>query len=368
MATIQCPACHKENEQANTICCSCGESLIQTEDKKGMFKFPKDTRLLFVIALIVIGSLILVWSNYSNKRNITLVNESIQYSKDLVSQGDYEEAVKILEDAANIKKTKELEEALSLANTLIKSDNSFRNGLGLLKENKFRMALDEFEKVIDEDTKNHPSIDAYVKQATNSLAAETLSMAKDFYAVGDYKQAYLELLSAIYLSPSLKEAEQLKGIYEQAKNNQEEQERLEAVKRERELNLEQMKKYEYGLGAVGIAVGETKTSSRVDGDFGFYHYVINPQNEQYLWLWIGANNKGTSTVHVNPNDFRVTSPNGYTANYNEASFDVKYLDATNIPPNSYIAGWLIFLVPKADNYVLHYNGLGGAVTKEIILG
>lgn len=316
------------------------------------------------IALVFVGVMLAVCLN---NQKIKSVNAIIQASKTLIAEGSYEEANQKLKEAEHIKKTKELEVVLALSNTLLKSEENFQSAVDYYQKNNYRFALDIFKKVSDKDTKNYDTANSYVEQIYKILTIETIDEAKKTYASGNYKLAYQNLLQAQLLSPSLEEIKQLMPIYENAKQLQEEQERLDAGKQAREEARSEMGKYEFGTGVVGIAIGETKTSSQVNGDYGFYRYVKDPQHDQFLWLWIGALNTGSRSVHVNPNDFRITSTGGYTANYDQASFNVKYLEATNVPPNSYSAGWLIFIVPKADNYVLHYNGLGGSVMKEIIL-
>jgi len=320
--------------------------------------------LVFIWVLFLIGGLFTIY--FQNQRTAK-VNAIIETSNKLIEEGLYEDANKKLKEAIAIKRTKYLAEYLALSNELLESDGKFQEGIKYYQEHNYKLAIDSFKEVSDKDLKNYTAAITYIEQASNNLAIEILNKAKKLYSSGSYKQAYQTLLQAQEISPLLEEIKQLQPIYEEAKQRQEEQERLEAEKQAREEVRNRMKKYEFGTGVVGIAVGEVKTSSRVNGDYGFYSYIKDPQHFQFLWLWIRAINIGTISVHVNPNDFRVTSPDGYTANYDAASFNVKYLDATNIPPNSYITGWLIFVVPKTDNYVLHYNGLSGSVTKRIIL-
>lgn len=112
---------------------------------------------------------------------------------------------------------------------------------------------------------------------------------------------------------------------------------------------------------------EVKSTSRVNSGYGTYRYATDPKNDHFVWLWINAGNGGSSTVHVNPNYFTLSTPGGYTANYNETTFWVNYLEATDIPPDKFTSGWLIFFVPKADSYTLHFRGIDGAVNKEIVL-
>ncbi len=302
--------------------------------------------LLPIITILILG--VSGYFYYTENQKQTAVKALIQKSKSLITQGSYEDANNIAKEAANIKNTEEVKTILTLTNDLIESDKEFQNAVKLIQEENYKSALDSFKKVKDADTKNFTAAQNYIKQATDSLTLQTLAEAKKLYATGDYKKAYQALMQVQGLSPTLEEAKQLEKTYEKAKQRQEEQERLEAERKVREEARQKMNKYEVGIGAVAIAVGEVKKTSQVNANYGSYYYVNDPQNDQFLWLWINAANMGTKTVHVNPNDFTVTSPDGYTANYDKTSFYTKYLDATNVPPNSYVSGWLIFLVPKAD--------------------
>ena len=128
-----------------------------------------------------------------------------------------------------------------------------------------------------------------------------------------------------------------------------------------------MNKYETGIGTMGIAVPEFKTSSWVDDRLGNSESVNNPQQDQFVWLYIDAKNFGSVNSDVNPNYFTLSTDDGYTADYNDVSFDTKYLDATTLSPGTYSSGWLIFEVPIANEYTLHFNSFNGSVDKKIIM-
>lgn len=332
------------------------------EDREA--KFIMWVKVLLPVIIIVLG--ISGYFYYTDRQKNAAIVPLVQKCKSLIEQGAYEDASKSIKEAASIKEAEEVKNLITVVNNLIESDKNFQSAVKLVQEENYKLAIDTFKKVNDSDTKNYAAAQNHIKQASDSFALQTLSEAKKLYAAGDYKKAYQTLKQAQGLSPTIEEAKQLETTYEKSKHRQEEQERLEAERIAREAAREKMKKYEISTGSVGIAVGEVKTSSRVYGDYGHYRYVKDSQSDQFLWLWIGAANHGTKTVHVNPNDFTVTSPDGYTANYDQTSFDTKYLEATNVPPNSYTSGWLIFIVPKADKYTLHYRGFGGSATKEII--
>lgn len=327
--------------------------------------FSKKNKIILLAAAVLV-SIIVGYSSYINKQKDHAVNNLITEGRSLIADGHYQEANEKAKEAVNIKATQDAKTLLLLTDSLVESENSFANGIKAFQDKNYKAASDAFSMVKDVDSKNYETARNYIKQSFDLLAAQTLSEAKAFYSKGAYKEAYQALKEALALSPSLEEAKKLETTYEQAQKRQEEQEQKEIAQRARAAARESMKQYEVGTGAVGIAVGDVKRTSRVNGDFGYYNYVTDPKNDQFLWLWIGAKNYGSGTCHVNPNDFSVTSPDGYTANYDTSSFNTKYLDATDVPPRSYVAGWLIFIVPKAEKYVLHYDGWGGSVNKDII--
>jgi len=337
----------------------------KSEVEKRDTDFLRRNKITLLLGIVLVAGL-LCFAYYNDRQKTAAASILVSEGKALIAEGSYEQANKKLSKAVKLKRTDESNELLTKSNQLIESDESFKAGINRLNEGKYKSAIDNFQNVIEDDVKNYATAQSHIKEANAAWAAETLEEAKEMYSEGKHIEAYDTLQEALQISPSLEEAKKLKETYEQAKLQQEEKERIEAEKRAREQAREQMKKYEYGTGVVGIAVGETKRTTRVNGDFGYYNYIKDPQKAQFLWLWIGAANAGNTSVHVNPNDFRVTTPDGYTANYDTASFNTNHLEATDVPPDSYVSGWLIFIVPKADQYTLHYNGWGGSVTKKIV--
>lgn len=251
---------------------------------------------------------------------------------------------------------------------LTASDNSFREGMEALGAQNYLVALNKFQGVVPEDTKNYEAAQDKIVEAKEQLALVMLAEAKTYFSQGDYEKAYSVLQEASLLtSPPLPEISQLMPDYEKEKEAQEAEKRAEAERQKIAEAVEKMKTYEYGAGPVGIAVTKVKTSSTVDGDYGRYHYVKDPDRSQFLWLQIAVRNKGQSVTHINPNYFTVSDPDGYTSNYSEASFSTSYLDAINLSPGTYTSGWLIFVVPKAKAYTLQYNSRDSAVVKAIII-
>lgn len=329
----------------------------ESSDNQNKNKLNSKNIIIGTIAVILAITFFLVVFINSVKET-QAVSKIVAHSEKLLTAGHYEEANRELKEALKIKRTPELITTLDLTETLIQSDKDFKKGVKLFEAEDYDKALKLFNKVNVNDKKNYDKTQEYKNKVTKIKAQNLLDEAKRQYDEGVYISAFQKLQEAIKLDPSLEEAKELMPEYEEAKIKQEEENAYKIAK-------EKMKQYEFGSGVVGIAVTNVKGTSRVDGS-SFYYYVEDPKNSQYLWLYINALNKGTRAVHVNPNDFTVTTPGGYTANYNKASFQTKYLEATNIPSGAYSAGWLIFLVPKADKYFLHYNGLGGSVTKQIV--
>jgi len=331
------------------------------EEEKNMEErdkiFIRRHAIAFLIVIITLSAII-GYSYIDNKNKTIATNQLAKEIQSLIDDGSYAEANTKLNKAVNINET-QIASLQKNVKELVKSDKNYNSGLQYFQEEKYQPAFDQLTKVIESDKKNYTLAQNYISQTTSILANNYLSEAKTAYAAQKYALAYQKIADSLKLKPDLAEAKNLEQLYLTAKTEQEKQEAAAAA-------IEKMKEYEYGYGAVGIAVTETKRTSRVDGSFGHYRYIVEPDKDQFLWLWINAANAGMETVHVNPNDFTVSTPSGYVVNYDNVTFDTNYLDATDVPPGSYISGWLIFIVPKEASYVLHYDGWGGAVDKDIV--
>nr|MBO2493625.1 hypothetical protein [Clostridia bacterium] len=127
-----------------------------------------------------------------------------------------------------------------------------------------------------------------------------------------------------------------------------------------------MKQWE-GTGRARVAVGNVIAMSSFSDGFMTWK-PKDPDNTWYLLVGIGVYNASKSTLHVNPNFVTlICNKRAFNPDINTYSID-NYLDAIDLQPDTYTAGWLLFLVPKAETYTLVYEGMfDKTVKKEIIV-
>lgn len=320
-------------------------------------------RLGAIIGVLVLLVLI-VGVTSANKTN--KAEELLTQARECVTEGNYKEALSLANQSHALRASDEVKELIADWHKLSLSQDKFNQGLSNLSAGKYHEALEAFKQVIKQDT-NYAVAQEKITETSHKYADTLLKEAKTLYSSKDHIKAYQTLRTCLHLNPQLVNAKQLEPLYKTASESQEKAISIEAEKQRKLGVISTMKKYEFGLGQVGIAVTNTKTSSRVNGSHGFYHYVNDPSQDQYVWLLINAVNNGSTAVHINPNDFTLSVPGGYAAGYDESSFLINYLDATDVPPGSYVAGWLIFILPKSGTYTLYYEGWGGSVVKDIVV-
>lgn len=89
---------------------------------------------------------------------------------------------------------------------------------------------------------------------------------------------------------------------------------------------------------------------------------------RFVLVGISVKNFGKDTEYVNPNDFTLSTPGGYTVSHDVATYSLgNYFDAVNLPPGGSTSGWLIFVAPKEDYYVLNYESWGNKAAKKVYL-
>ena len=133
----------------------------------------------------------------------------------------------------------------------------------------------------------------------------------------------------------------------------------EKEKAEREKAIREMESYEKDSGDVGIAVYGCKLKKAVS------YYSVSGDS-RFVLVGISAKNSGSDTEHVNPNDFTLSTSSGYTASHDVSTYSVgNYFDAVNLPPGGSSSGWIIFILPKKEDYRLNYESWGKKATKEV---
>ncbi|KUO70280.1 MAG: hypothetical protein APF77_04400 [Clostridia bacterium BRH_c25] len=131
---------------------------------------------------------------------------------------------------------------------------------------------------------------------------------------------------------------------------------------------ENMGRYEYDKGGLGIAVSRTMTSKAVVHNFGRPIYPAD-KKLQYVWVYIKVVNSGTTAVQLKPDEFTLSIPGKAAVNYDyKASNSMqKCLKPINLDPEKENIGVLIFPLPESNAYTLHYNGPNGKVEKRLVI-
>ncbi len=116
---------------------------------------------------------------------------------------------------------------------------------------------------------------------------------------------------------------------------------------------------------LALAVGAVRVSEKLEGQVDRYY-----ANKGFQWvkLLVAVQNLATSTLHTNPHDFTLSTPEGLTVNLSIHMYDLAggFYDAVDLPPGGKSAGWLIFLIVKRPEYVLNMHALSNTVRKRII--
>jgi len=128
--------------------------------------------------------------------------------------------------------------------------------------------------------------------------------------------------------------------------------------------LEQMKTFE-GEGSAMIAVSDEIAQSSFND--GFNTWTPNDPDAWYLLVAVHAMNSSQSSLHVNPHYITLIH-NNYVYNLDMHTYSMdNFFDSKNLQPGTRSSGWLVFLVPKANSYILVYEGAFDRIVKKEII-
>jgi len=169
-----------------------------------------------------------------------------------------------------------------------------------------------------------------------------------------FSQAITAAKKAIDIDPSVKD--EANKLIEIAETKQE-----EIILEEK---ISQMRLFE-GNGKVGVSA--EKVISQSSFNYGYSMQKLeDPKNTCFLLVKLAVKNISDSTVHVNPNYITlVVDKFVYNPDVKTYSMD-NYLEGINLRPDTITAGWVVFIVPKAESYTLVYEGsFDKVIEKEI---
>jgi tetratricopeptide (TPR) repeat protein len=263
-------------------------------------------------------------------------------------------------DIADGQQSSQEQEDIIEETSLELSAQYFEEGLAYFDNGEYESAIKALERVIEENEENYRIAQELLSEARVLYSQELLERAKTLFNDGDYDSAIYAANLAVSMNNELKVdvdqliedavAEQEKALLEQRRNE----------------IIEQMKTYE-GEGAARVAVSDVIAQSSFSDGFTTYR-PSDPESTWFLIIGVGVANYSKSTIHVNPNFVTLICGNRiFNPDINTYSMN-NYLDAINVQPGTYTAGWLLFLVPKANTYTLVYEDMWDkTVKKELVV-
>lgn len=239
------------------------------------------------------------------------------------------------------------------------SEIAYQSASNSYSEKKYIESFLAYKRVLSE-SEYYEEAQIKITELSKKLYPQYLSEAQKLYSKKDYSKAVENINIAVVLKPDDEKASKLQLSYKKAKAEFDDKQR--AIEEAKAIK-EKMATYEFGTGNIGIGVN-VKVSRTFNGGYTTYTAA---KDSIFLWVSVGAYNNGDATEHVNPNDFTLSTPDGYTVNPDtDTTYSLdNYFDAIDLPSQGKSQGWLIFHVPKAYKYYLNYRGFSSSVTKTL---
>jgi hypothetical protein len=309
------------------------------------------------------------------------IAELIQTGNEYLNIGNYNEAVSAYSIALNLKDDSSVRTQLNLARKYLNSERSFQIAMNAYEKEDYISARKHFLNVISVDEERYSIAMEVMENISTLIAEQYLKNAEEFFANKNYIKAHDQLMLALKENPDFEEAASLKITYttkyqeqldiqkkeaEAARKRREEQQEAEKqrlAEEQRQKEIDKMMRYETGKGSVSIAV-------KVEISETFLGYSSKDKKSWFVKVFINSKNLGNSLENVSDTHFTLATPNGYIVPPSEltyASFnELKPFKEINLQPNTYSSGWLIFFVPKAENYILYFDNGKSKVEKKIV--
>ena len=301
---------------------------------------------------------------YKNEKQSTEIYKLVltkvdQKIEPLIKGKKYDETIKLLQNAAD-EFSPASEYFLSQADDFKRLNNSviaYHDANDLYKNKNYLAALNKYQEVIKEN-ENYNDAKEKISKLKDIVFRQYLSKSQKSFLNKEYTNALKQIDVAFKIKPNDLKTRSLQIKYSKAKSDYDKKQLAIAVAKALK---DKMQTYEFDVGNIGIACSIKVTRSF---DAGYTNYTA-AKDHIFLWVGINACNKGDDSEPVNPNDFTLSTLDGYTVNpdTNTTYSMNNYFDAINLPPKGQSQGWLIFHITKADQYILNYRGFGSAVTK-----
>jgi hypothetical protein len=180
------------------------------------------------------------------------------------------------------------------------------------------------------------------------------------YRIGDWAAAVDRYELARQLDSQLQSvvAMNLKQARAALQRQQEQERKTAELRRLRQIAAD-MKTWDTGTGSVALGV----TAAKITTSAGQYY---TRGNYRFVEVCAAVSNRGTDITHVNPNDFTLETPDGFTVSHDTSTYSLSnYFDAVDLRAGGQTSGWLIFCLPKEREYTLNYQGFSGTAQKRI---
>lgn len=312
----------------------------------------------WVAAAILLGFvLVTVWVTVNVRAEDARFQREKQDALQALADGRYQEAV---EKLGKLRSTPEVQAALDRAKKLLASEEALAEAREAEAAKKWERAYEAYGQVCPE----HPAYQqsqAKMVELVPTIGDQLLAEAKARVAAREYGEALILLRRIVNNYPTYKQVDAAKSLLARTEETyakvQAEAARAEASKK--------MKEYESDRGPIGIAVMGIRLQTAFDA--GYSTYTLKDKDWRFVLVAVAAANMGISTSHVNPNHFTLSSPDGYAARHDNLTYSLSnYFEAVDLPPGKYTTGWLVFVMPLAEEYTLHFRSLDGQATKRIV--
>lgn len=279
------------------------------------------------------------WTKDAKLRLAVARDRAVRYenAKALIDQGDYTQALTLLSELPGYK------DADDLAN-----EARYQLVQAAISEENWRVAkmyLDALPQGYRDTDELRPGI---ANEVTRLAYEEGLAAMQE----GDYiaaERLFREAKSAGGEAPADLD-DQLAAATEL---------RAQAEAEARLARIREDHKY-YTPGDVGIAVGNAYFLSRI----GLYD--VAQQDHVFVAVYVSVRNQNLAHEHANPHNFRLSTPDGMTVSHHTATYSLNnYFDAVDLNRGQHTEGWIVFHVPKADTYTLHYDSFFASASKQI---
>lgn len=192
----------------------------------------KKKYILIGISVIILAVISSIFTSTNNNKEYNKCFSSYEQNFD---EGNYEDALSSLESANKLKSVDNYDEKENECEILQSSLNYYNKGIEYFNQQKYKMAIESFEKVNIEDDERYDIAKEKLLECKNLYNNEIIESSKRLSDSGDYDSA-ISVLNSI---ESTEEVKVLTAEYKELKNKQEETKKQEELKKQQEIDRQQ---------------------------------------------------------------------------------------------------------------------------------